>query len=147
MFYCLIIDLNASWSPRFSVWKTNQLWSLLQITSFSLKLLKKSNELHFTVLQIQGKGMPIWSKQKCPHKGKSHFSLLSFPKSKHLMLSKQFRHATNTWHIQIKALCHLSSQHNFSFSLYTKLQQVEEISFVMCCLEWPIHKSLKDQVV
>lgn len=46
-----------------------------------------------------------------------------------------------------KAPCHLSSWHNFSFSLQTKLQQVEEISLVICYLEQPIHKGLQEQVI
>lgn len=84
--------------------------------------------------------MPIWSKQNAHTKANPVFFSSVLPKEQTPIV---IHYATNTWHIQIKAPCHLSSRHNFSFSLQTKLQQVEEISFVICYLEQPIHKSLR----
>lgn len=112
MFYSLIIDFNRSWSPRFSVWKTNQLWNLLQITSFSLNPLKKTVNCTSQYYRSKEKVCPFGPSRMPTQR---HFSLQSFLKSKHLMLSKQLSYATNTWHILIKTPCHLSSRHNFSF--------------------------------
>lgn len=99
--------------PRFSVWKTNQLWNLLQITLFCLKPVKNPVNWTSQYYRFKEKVCPFGPSRMPTQRHIPFFSSV-LPKEQTPKVTQTTRYATNTWNILIKAPCHLSSWHNFS---------------------------------